>query len=236
MYSTAAMANVYIPPEIQENVFSYLMHSSAKGLAFKWKIQESWFKVSFQRLQRALATNSRETYHRELVRLFQDIDQLPNLTDETRIKFHKEITGLHFAFMFDLNSSRLWRVTWSFFSQHASDQLLRDNLKEHFMTGYISEGGTYFGYLLLNREMHGYEVMHLLGSPYSSSLFELEVNKLHIKPANELSLHWSRFDNIKEENRGLVSFGNWQLFEKQAAGEKITLQYSTPYSRYLLCY
>ena len=230
------MANVYIPPEIQENVFSYLMHSSAKGLAFKWQIQESWFKVRFQRLQRALATNSRETYHRELVRLFQDIDQLPNLTDETRIKFHKEITGLHFTHMFDLNSSRLWRVTWSFFSQHASDQLLRDNLKEHFMTGYISEGGTYFGYLLLNREMCEYEVMHLLGSPYSSSLFELEVNKLHIKPANELSLHWSRFDNIKEENRGLVSFGNWQLFEKQAAGEKITLQYSTPYSRYLLCY
>ena len=135
MYSTAVMANVYIPPEIQENVFSYLMHSSAKGLAFKWQIQESWFKVSFQRLQRALGTNSREAYHRELVRLFQDIDQLPNLTDETRIKFHKEITGLHFAFMFDLNSSRLWRVTWSFFSQHASDQLLRDNLKEHFMTG-----------------------------------------------------------------------------------------------------
>ena len=229
------MANVYIPPEIQENVFSYLMHSSAKGLAFKWQIQESWFKVRFQRLQRALATNSRETYHRELVRLFQDIDQLPNLTDETRIKFHKEITGLHFAFMFDLNSSRLWRVTWSFFSQHISDQLLRDNLKEHFMTGYISEGGTYFGYLLLNREMCGYEVMHLLGSPYSSSLFELEVNKLHIKPANELSLHWSRFDNIKEENRGPMSFGNWQLFEKQA-GEQITLQYSTPYSRYLLCY
>ena len=230
------MANIYIPPEIQENVFSYLMHSSAKGLAFKWQIQDSWFKVRFQKLQRALATNSRETYHRELVQLFQDIDQLPNLTDETRIKFHKEITGLHFAYMFDLNSSRLWRVTWSFFSQHASVQLLRDNLKEHFMTGHISEGGTYFGYLLLNHEMHEYEVMHLLGSPYSSSLFELEVNKLHIKPANELSFHWSRFDNIKEENGGLVSFGNWQLFEKQAAGEKITLQYSTPYSRYLLCY
>ena len=229
------MANVYIPPEIQENVFSYLMHSSAKGLAFKWQIQDSWFKVRFQKLQRALATNSRETYHRELVRLFQDIDQLPNLTDETRIKFHKEITGLHFAYLFDLNSSRLWRVTWSFFSQHASVQLLCDNLKEHFMTGHISEGGTYFGYLLLYREMREYEVMRLLGSPYSSSLFELEVNKLHIKPANELSLHWSRFDNIKEENGGPVSFGNLQLFEKQA-GEKITLQYSTPYSRYLLCY
>ena len=38
------MAQVYIPPEIQENIFSYLMHSSAKGLAFKWNIQEAWFK------------------------------------------------------------------------------------------------------------------------------------------------------------------------------------------------
>ena len=195
-----------------------MMHSSAKGLAFKWQIQESWFKVSFQRLQSALVTNSRETYHRELVRLFQDIDQLQNLTDETRIKFHKEITGLHFGHMFDLNSSRLWRITWSFFSQHTSDQSLHDNLKEHFMTGNISVGGTYFGYLLLNREMREYEVMHLLCSPYSSWLCELgvELHKLHIKPANELSLHWSRFDNIRREDRGPVSFGNWQLFEKQA--------------------
>ena len=144
------------------------MHSSAKGLAFKWQIQESWFKVSFQRLQRALETNSRETYHRELVRLFQDIDQLPNLTDETRIKFHKEITGLHFGHMFDLNSFRLWRVRWSFFTDIIIDQSLHTNLKEHFMTGNISEGGTYFGYLLLNCEMREYEVMHLLGSPYSS--------------------------------------------------------------------
>ena len=140
------------------------------------------------------------------MRLFQEIDQLPNLTDETRIKFHKEITRLHFAHMFDLNSSCLWTVTWSFFSQHISDHSLHDNLKEHFMTGNISEGCTYFGYLLLNREMREYEIMRLLGSPYSSSLFELEVNKLHIKPANELSLHWSRFDNIRSEDRGPVSF------------------------------
>ena len=104
------MTNVYIPPEIQENVFSYLMHSSAKGLAFKWQIQDSWFKVNFERLQRALETKSRETYHRELVRLFVDLDQLPNLNDETRIKFHKEIAGLHFAHLFDLNSSHLWRI------------------------------------------------------------------------------------------------------------------------------
>ena len=83
--------------------------------------------------------------------------------------------------------------------------------------------------------MREYEVMRLLGSPYSSCFYELGVNKLHIKPANELSLHWSKFDNIRSEDRGPVSFGNWQQFEKQA-GEKITLQYSTQYSRYLLCY
>ena len=85
--------------------------------------------------------------------------------------------------------------------------------------------------------MREYEVMHLLGSPYSSCLYELgvELHKLHIKPANELSLHWSRFDNIQEENGGPVSFGNWQVFERQA-GKKIILHYPTQYSRYLLCY
>ena len=231
------MANVYIPPEIQENVFSYLMHSSAKGLAFKWQIQESWFKVSFQRLQRALATNSRETYHRVLVQLFQDIDQLPNLTDETRIKFHKEITGLHFAYMFDLNSSRLWRIIWPFFHELTIDQLLHLNVNEHFMTGYISEGGIYSGYLLLNREMHENEVMDLL-SPSLSWFNKLgsHLSNIFIQPANELSLHWSRFDDLRRGgDRGTVSFGNWQLFEKQA-GEKITLQYSTQYSINILIY
>ena len=80
------------------------------------------------------------------------------------------------------------------------------------------------------------EVMHLL-SLYSSWLYELgvELHKLHIKPANELFLHWSRFDDIREEYGGPVSFGNWQLFKKQA-GERIILQYPTKYSRYLFCY
>ena len=32
------------------------------------------------------------------------------------------------------------------------------------MTGFISEGGTYFGCLLLNGEMHKNEVLYLLDS------------------------------------------------------------------------
>ena len=64
---STVMENVYIPSETQENVFSYCMYSSAKGLAFKRQIQDSWFKVRFQKLQRALETKSRETYQGELV-------------------------------------------------------------------------------------------------------------------------------------------------------------------------
>ena len=46
-------------------------------------------------------------------------------------------------------------------------------------------------------------IKHLLCSPYSSWLYErgIELHKLHIKPANELSLHWSRFDDMREDGR-----------------------------------
>ena len=84
------MANVYIhvPTEIQPNVFSYLMHSSAKRTG----IQVARYQVQSQFSTLAFDTKSRETYHRPL-RLFLDIDQLPKLTAETKIKFHIEITG-----------------------------------------------------------------------------------------------------------------------------------------------
>ena len=156
------MAQVYIPPEIQENIFRYLMHSSAKGLAFKWNIQEAWFKVNFPRLQNALTTRSRETYHRELVRMLLDIDQMPNLTDEMRTKFHTAIYDLHKRQVFTLASSRLWRVTWSFYRELGFEPIFHHGLKNHYMTGYISaEGSSFHGYVLLDREMNRYHVNKL---------------------------------------------------------------------------
>ena len=233
------MAQVYIPPEIQEKVFNYLMYSSAKGLAFKWNIQEAWFKVNFPRLQRALTTRSRETYHRELVRMLLDIDQMPNLTDEMRTKFHTAIYDLHKRKLFTLTSSRLWRVTWPFYRDvREVEPLLRRNLKDHFMTGYISaEGSTYHGYVLLSREMNRYHVHKLLGGTQLLFLRMLGITKstFRIRPESELCLNWRLLDNIKHEDGDMVSFGNWKLFETQADNQ-VTLQYPTSYSRYLLGY
>ena len=224
------MTNVYIPPEIQESVFSYLMHSSAKGLAFKMEIQWAWFKVNFQRLVRATDTRSRGAYDRELDRLFLDIDQLPDLTDEMRMKFHKVIENLHYDEIDRLTYSRLWRITWFCFHEHTIQQVLHDNLKEHFMTGCILEGGTYIGYLLLNHEMNENEVMNLL-SPSLEWLHMLG-REIRMYSVGECSVNWSLLDEIRE-HRGIVSFGHWQLFERHLV-QTITLKYPTSISERLL--
>ena len=233
------MAQVYIPPEIQEKVFNYLMYSSAKGLVFKWQIQESWCKVNLRRLQKTLDTKSRETYQRELVRMFLDIDQMPGLSDGMRTMFHKKMYELHVEYLFTLQTAKMWRVTWTFYRDLGIEPFLRRNLQEHFMIGYISEGSfsTYHGYLLLNREMNIIETKILLEA---HRLFFLQVvgitkSSIRLEPASELNLTWNDIDNIRREDGEVVSFGNWTLFEAQADNQ-VTLQYPTAFSRYLLSY
>ena len=51
-----SVMSVYVQPEIQEIVFSYLMYSSGKGLEFKMQILKSWFKINLKRVDRALDT------------------------------------------------------------------------------------------------------------------------------------------------------------------------------------
>ena len=96
--------SVYVPPEIQEIVFSYLMYSSGKGLEFKMQILKSWFKINLKRVDRALDTLSQVNYYRELVKLFLDIDDLPHLTDDMRLT--REIVDLHFRKKEKLNKAR----------------------------------------------------------------------------------------------------------------------------------
>ena len=62
--------SVYVPPEIQEMVFSYLMYSSGKGSEFKMQNQETWFKINLKSVDSVLDTLSQGNYHRELVKLF----------------------------------------------------------------------------------------------------------------------------------------------------------------------
>ena len=97
--------SVYVPSEIQEMVFSYLMYSSGKGSEFKMQILESWSKINVKRVDRALDTFSQVNYHRELVKLFLAIDDLPHLTDDMRLTFHREIIKKE-----KLNKARKWAV------------------------------------------------------------------------------------------------------------------------------
>ena len=98
--------SVFIPPEIQGMVFSYLMYSSGKGSEFNLQILESWFKINLKRVDRALDTLSQNNYHRELVKLFLAIDDLPHLPEESIHKFHREISDLHFRKKEMLNKAR----------------------------------------------------------------------------------------------------------------------------------
>ena len=91
-----SVMSVYVPPEIQVLIFSYLIYSSGKGSEFKMQILESWFKINLKRVDRALATLSQDNYHRELVKLLLAIDDLPHLTVDMRLMFHREIINLHF--------------------------------------------------------------------------------------------------------------------------------------------
>ena len=161
---------VYVPPEIQEIVFSYLMYSSGKGLEFKMQILKSWFKINLKRVDRALDTLSQVNYHRELVKLFLDIDDLPHLTDDDmRLMFHREILDLHFHKKEKLNKARRWTVGYYNVTQSAvnfMNQIL--SFHGHFMTCVINEYNALFGYLLLKEELHKFEVQDLLSvSKYS---------------------------------------------------------------------
>ena len=74
----------YLPSELQNTILANLMYNCAKGLAFKTLIQDSWFKISLKRLEKALNTRSQETFNSEMVRLFLTIDGLPNITDDMK--------------------------------------------------------------------------------------------------------------------------------------------------------
>ena len=100
----------YIPSELQLAILGNLMYSCAKGLAFKTMIQDSWFKISLKRLDKTLNTRSQETFNSEMVRLFLTIDELPNLTDDMRLKFHREIINLRWRSKDQIDKARRWMI------------------------------------------------------------------------------------------------------------------------------
>ena len=174
-----SVMSVYVPPEIQEIVFSYLMYSSGKGFEFKMQILNSWFKINLKRVDRALDTLSQVNYHREMVKLFLDIDDLPHLTDDMRLTFHKEIVDLHFRKKEKLNKARTWVVGYYNITRSAvnfMNQIL--SFLGHFMTCVVNDDNALFGYLLLKEELHKTNFQDLLSvSKYSDlNLFPASFN------------------------------------------------------------
>ena len=102
----------YLPSELHHAILDNLIYSCAKGLAFKTMIQDSWFKISLKRLDKTLNTRSQETLNSEMVRLFLTIDELPNLTDDMRLKFHREIINLHWRSKDQIDKARRWMIAY----------------------------------------------------------------------------------------------------------------------------
>lgn len=219
--------SVYVPPEIQEIVFSYLMYSSGKGLEFKMQILKSWFKINLKRVDRALDTLSQVNYYRELVKLFLDIDDLPHLTDDDmRLTFHREIVDLHFRKKEKLNKARTWVVGYYNITRSAvnfMNQIL--SFHGHFMTCVVNDDNALFGYLLLKEELHKTEVQDLLSvSKYSD---------LNLFPAS-FNCYKDHHQYIREERGIHVTLGDEKLVEQEPEGN-IILKNPTKYSNYILC-
>ena len=47
-----------------------------------------------------------------MVRLFLTIDELPNLTDDMRLKFHREIINLHWRSKDQIDKARRWMIAY----------------------------------------------------------------------------------------------------------------------------
>ena len=139
------------------------MYSCAKGLAFKTLIQESWFKISLKRLDKILNTRSQETFNSEMVRLFLTIDELPNLTDDMRLKFHREIINLRWRSKDRIDKARRCMIAYCNITLNKLRYLsFALQGQGHYMTGYISSDDQLFAYLLLEDELPKYQVQELL--------------------------------------------------------------------------
>ena len=174
--------SVYVPPEIQETVFSYLMYSSGKGSEFNLQILESWDNINLKPVDRALDTLSQDNNHRELVKLFLAIDA--------------EISNLHFHKKEMLNKARIWAVGYYNLSLSGLNFMNRiRSFHQHFITCVITrDDNRLFGYLLLKEELYKSEVQNLLNvSKYSDlNLFPADLISYKDQPLH----HYINADNV----------------------------------------
>ena len=203
------------------------MYSCAKGLAFKTMIQDSWFKISLKRLDKTLNTRSQETFNSKMVRLFLTLDEMPNLTDDMRLKFHREIINLHWRSKDQIDKARRWMIAYRNITlnklRYLSFALQRQC---HYMTGYISSDDQLFAYLLLKDELPKYQVQELFCAYKTPDLHCIPTSQLYLD--DNSTRHY-----INDKDLYQIILGDRQLFEQDA--KKIVFRFPTQYSTWLLC-
>ena len=189
-------------------------------------IQESWFKISLKRLDKTLNTRSQETFNSEMVRLFLTIDELPNLTDDMRLKFHREIINLHWRSKDQIDKARRCMIAYRNITM-IKLRYLRFALQRqcHYMTGYISSDNQLFAYFILKDELPKYQDQGLLCA--------YKTPDLHFIPTQLYLDYNSTRHYIKDKDLYQIILGDRQLFQQDA--KKIVLQFPTRYSNWLLC-
>ena len=117
-----------------------------------------------------------------MVRLFLTIDELPNLTDDMRSKFHREIIKLHWRSKDQIDKARRWMIAYRNITlnklRYLSFALQRQG---HYMTGYISSNDSFSHiYLLHKDELPKYQVQELLSAFKNPDLHFLPTSQLYL--------------------------------------------------------
>ena len=180
-----------------------------------------------KRVDRALDILSQVNYHKELVKLFLDIDDLPRLTDVMRLTFHREIINLHFHKKEKLNKARKWAVGYYNLTRSGlnfMNQLL--SFHRHFMTCVVNDDNALFGYLLLKEEPNKSEVQDLLSVSNYSDLNLFLAGFISYKDHTV-------YEYISGENAIHATLGDEKLVEQEP--DAIILKTPTRCSNYLRC-
>ena len=154
-----------------------------------------------------------------MVRLFLTIDELPNPTDDMRLKFHREIINLHWRSKDQIDKARRWMIAYRNITLNKLRNLSFALQRQcHYMNGYISSDDQLFAYLLLKDKLHKYQVQELLCAYKTPDLHFIPTSQLYLDDIS--TRHY-----IKDKDLYQIILGDRQLFEQDA--KEIVLQFPT---------
>ena len=193
-----------------------MLLSMIQRMTPRLEIQKAWFKNRFNVLERALRSRSQRIYQSEMARLLLRIDELPNLQDDIRLKFHNDISELYSQQKHKIDMARRWEVAYRKFTYNKLERMYMVTMKEQcFMMGVVCWRESKFdGYLLLKDEMRKSDVLSLL---HDTDIY-LCPTHYHVYDAEII-------DNVYEAKGIPVACGDDLLLNKE--GNKIKLRHPT---------